>query len=267
MDVSLDRLVVDPGLQPRVGGLDPDHVRALEEAPASWPPLAAVQRDGRLVLVDGFHRLAAAQNLGLATVPVRVVDEPADGDLHVLAFALNAAHGRPLSLADRRAFAERLLRGRPEVSNMEVSRLAGLSPTTVAALRARLEEATAIRPTPERVGADGARYPAGAAYRPAGDLPDPGLGDLVGDAVGRLFTPAERREQRRVARYLERLAVALEDQDGRAGWASAAVAAEACRLVLGAERAAELGERLGWTARNVLDVAVALGYDDAESDA
>lgn len=92
---------------------------------------------------------------------------------------------------------------------------------------------------------------------------------MVGGAVGRLFTPAERRVQRRVAQYLLRLAVALEDQDGLEGWDTARdtarEAAESCRLVLGEERAAELGDRLGRTSGNVLDAAHALGYADEES--
>lgn len=106
--LKMDRILVDPALQPRVGGLDAAHIAALKENPEAWPPLVVVERGGYL-LVDGFHRYAAAQNVGLETVPVEVREMPADGDLHALAFALNAAHGRPLTLADRRGEAERLL--------------------------------------------------------------------------------------------------------------------------------------------------------------
>ncbi len=219
-ELDLNHIIIDPALQPRVSGIDPDHVRSLQEASESWPPLAVVRRGNASVLVDGYHRFAAAQNLGLATVPVRVVPSPADGDLHALAFALNAVHGRPLSLADRLAEAERLLSLQSEVSNMEVARRAGLSPTTVAAVRARLEDQAAIAPAAERIGADGTRYPAtpSTPQRPAGRLPDAGFGELVGGAVGRLFTSGERRQQRQIALYLRRLAVALEDQAELSGW-------------------------------------------------
>ncbi len=262
-DLPLDRIVVVPDLQPRVAGLDEAYVRALEDVAASWPPLVGVRQGNRCVLVDGRHRFAAAQNLDLATVPVRVLDPPADGDLHALAFALNAVHGRELTLDDRRAEAARLLRAHPDWADREIARRCGLAGNTVGAVRARLEQAAQIEQTETRVGRGGYPYAVGTnpKARPLGDLPDPGLGELVGGAVGRLFTSDERRRQRRIAQYLQRLAVALEDQDGLEGWATAA---EACRLVLGEERAAELGERLGWTSRNVLDVAVALGYDDAE---
>lgn len=266
-DLPLDRIVIVPDLQPRVAGLDEGHVRALEDAAGNWPPLVAVQQGTHYVLVDGLHRYAAAQNLGLANVPVRVVPPPADGDLHALAFALNVVHGRPLSLADRRAEAARLLSLQPEVSNMEVARRAGLSPTTVAAVRAQLEDQAAIAPASERIGADGTRYPAipSTPPRPAGRLPDPGLGELVGGAVGRLFTSAERRQQRQIAQYLRRLAVALEDQAELTDWEEPDDAASACRLVLGAEDAADLAERLGRACERVLAVADALGYGAEEA--
>ncbi|MDP9470032.1 MAG: ParB N-terminal domain-containing protein [Chloroflexota bacterium] len=267
--VRVEDITIDPTLQPRVEGIDPDHVRTLEASRETWPPLIVVALDGQHVLVDGFHRYAAAQNLGLDAVPVEIRTPPPDGDLKALAFALNAVHGRPLSLADRRAEAERLLREWPVVSNLEVSRRAGLAPTTIATIRARLEEAAAIEAAPERIGADGTRYPVSTArsLRAPGVLPDEGLGERLSGAVGRVFTSEERRQQRQVASYFKRLAVALEDGDDLPGWETAPDAAGACRLVLGEEEAADLGERLDRTSRNVLDVAVALGYADREDAA
>jgi len=265
--LDLTSIQVDPSLQPRVEGVDSAHVAVLQNAPNSWPPIAVVVRDGRFLLVDGFHRYAAAQNLGLAEIAADVLPLPADDDLHALAFALNAVHGRPLLLDDRRAFAARLLARQPDISNMEVSRRAGLSPTTVAGIRERLESRKEIDPAPERIGADGGRYPANpGGGRPAGELPAIGLGSSVGNAIGRLISPAERSQQRRLVQYLERLAVALEDQETLDGWDDAEDAANACALVLGEGRAHQLGDRLGWTARNVLDVANALGFVD-ENDA
>ena len=113
MTVKTDRILVDPALQPRTAGLDPDHIAALQECPDSWPPLVVVERGGYLLL-DGFHRFAAAQNLGLDSLSVEVREVPEDADLRALAFALNASHGRPLTLADRRAEAQRLLSAEPQ---------------------------------------------------------------------------------------------------------------------------------------------------------
>jgi len=259
----LDQLVVDPAVQPRVDGLDAAHVAALVEPPEkNWPPLVVVVRDRRYVLVDGFHRFAAAQNLGWPSVQVQVVAAPEDGDLYSLAFSLNAGHGKALSLKDRCVFAARLLRQHPEWADREIGRRCGLSQPTVARVRQELEQSAQIEQTDTRVGAGGYTYAASsrAPSRQRGTLPEPGLGEILGDAVGRLFTPAERAEQKRVARYLERLAVALEDQAQLKGWTTPKEIAKACREALGPEKTTALGQRLGATSRIILDVARALGY-------
>jgi len=258
LDLPLSRILVNPDFQPRLGGLDADHVRLLQECPGSWPALIVVGA-GRPQLVDGFHRLAAAQNLGLEKVSVEVVEMPQDGDLRALAFSLNRSHGRPLSLSDRRAEAERTLTSRPEVSNMEIARKTGLSPTTIAALRSRLEKAAAIPQTDQRVSRSGVAFTPTGPGRQRGELPQ-----SEETFTDRLFTSKERREQRRLAHYFSRLATSLEDGD-ELTWETGEDAAVACRLVLGDEEAAELGERLGPMARNVLDVAVALGYAESEA--
>jgi hypothetical protein len=256
-DLNIGRIIVDPVLQPRVGGLDTDHVAALQENPESWPPLLVVE-DGGYLLVDGFHRLAAAQNLGLESVRVELREVPDDGDLRALAFRLNAAHGRPLTLADRRAEAERRLHADPAVSNMEVARATALSPTTVAAIRAELEATAAIPATEQRVTRAGVAYTPPCPRQP-GDLPPDK------EPLGSLFSSKDRREQRRLVRYFERLATALDDGFSFDNWQSSTDGAEACQAVLGDEAAKQLGQDLGPAATNVLELAVALGYEDDES--
>ncbi len=251
--LRVDRIDVDPSIQPRTGGIDPDHVRALEESPESWGTLAVVQRAGSHVMVDGFHRLAAAQNLGREEVEVRILDDPKDGDLRALAFRLNAKHGRPLSLSDRRAEAARVLGAHAEWSDREIGRHCGLSQPTVARIREDLEASAQIERTETRVGRGGYTYT--APDRRTGELPSRGLGEALGDAVGQLVSRRGRIAQRKVARYLQRLAVALGDLWELDGWDTPEEAAEACRVVLGQEQAVELGASLGASAEHVLAVA------------
>lgn len=265
---KLQYIFADPGLQPRVDGLDLEHVRALEAVSEAWPPLKVVRQGERYLLVDGFHRFAAAQNLGLETVPVIVLDPPEDGDLHGLAFSLNAAHGRPLTLSDRRAFAARLLQAHTAWSDREIGRRAGLVQPTIAKIRGDLESKAQIEPAETRIGRDGRSYTASQASsnRPKDGLPEryetgPTLFEKLTDA----FTPADRRNQREIVRYLQRLVVALEDQEKLKAFETIAHAADACRAVLGNEAAKALAARLGWSARNIAKIAETLGDDpDAE---
>lgn len=258
MQLAVIQICVDLTLQPRIAGLDAAHVQELEGVSKNWPPLAVVAQGENYVLVDGFHRYAAAQNLGLDQVPVRVLDYPEDGDLHALAFALNAIHGRPLTLTDRRTYAVRLLRQHPEWSDREIGRRCGLTQPPVAKLREELEQAEEIAPTDTRVGRDGQVYKIRIqpTKRLLGNLPEPPGQGLMET----LFTPQERREQRRIAQYLERLSVALEDQQEFEAWKTSRDAAEACRKVFDEDRVAELAQTLGDYSANILDVARVLGY-------
>jgi hypothetical protein len=252
--IQCNRIEIDPLLQPRVDGIDLDHVHALEAVVAACPPLKVVRQGDGYLLVDGFHRFAAAQNLGLAEIDVEVLDTPADGDLHSLAFALNAAHGRPLTLSDRRAYAARLLHAHPDWSDREIGRRAGLVQPTVAKVRQELERENEIQPVTSRTGRDGRIYPS----NPRQSSPDAERPTLL-DAIVRIFTPAERTAQRTLTRYLQRIADALEQQDQLNAFETIDSAAEACRVVLGDAGAKELAGRLGWSSRNIVQIAEALG--------
>ena len=259
--IPVSQITVDPDLQPRVWGLNADHVKVLEQCGDAWPPLLVVRRDGHYVLVDGAHRFAAAQNLGLESVRVIELPAPDDGDLARLAFEANQQHGLPLTLADRRARAEKLLTQQPHVSNLEVARQVALAPTTVATIRQKLEDGATITPAPQRVGKGGTMYTVAApdSARTLGQLPPAELQSPFAVVAG-LFTSDERKAQRQTAGYLKRLAFALDDQYALHGWETAEDAAAACRTVLGDDAASELGERLGDASSNVFDVARALGY-------
>lgn len=254
--LPLTSIVEDDDNQPRLDPLDDRYIDALSQVPELWPPISVVDAgEGAFVLVDGFHRMEAARRAGLEQIDAVVLPLAADTELRDLAFDLNSKHGRPLSLSDRCAHAEHLLRRDPRLSDREVGRRAGVAAATAARVRRSLESDAQIEQSNERLGADGRTYTARAPQRPLGDLPDASLGEMLSDGVHRLFTPPERREMRKITSYLKRLAIALADQYEIDSWQRTDDIAHACTQTLGAVKARELAGELEPALLNVLDVS------------
>lgn len=161
VEVPVDSLC--PGYSPRIAGHDEQNVRILAELDRPWPPLLVHRPSNRVI--DGMHRLLAARRRGDRTVEVRLHDCD-DMEAFILAVRVNVSHGLPLSLADRKAAARRILESRPEWSDRRVAMVAGLSDKTVGGIRRE-------GPPPEdgrearRVGRDGRSRPVDAASRRA----------------------------------------------------------------------------------------------------
>ncbi|MFD6158084.1 transcriptional regulator [Nocardia sp. NPDC060256] len=142
---------ISPGNTPRVStGTKDDHVRLLTEAPTPLP--AIIVHRSTMRVIDGAHRLAAATELGHETIAVRFFDGSAD-DAFVLAVQANVAHGLPLSLAERKAAARRLVASHPQWSDRLIADITGLSHKTVGAQRQRSPGENAHLNS--RVGKDG----------------------------------------------------------------------------------------------------------------
>ncbi|MFJ2786651.1 MULTISPECIES: ParB/RepB/Spo0J family partition protein [unclassified Streptomyces] len=151
-DVPIDALkLVD---SPRVVGEVEVHIQALAESGEEFPPIVVDAATMRVI--DGAHRVRAAALRGLREIRARLY-EAAGEEAFVLAVLLNSRHGLPLTAADRRAAAKRIMTGSPGWSDRRIARLAGLSPTTVAALRRRSTVRNEQSDT--RVGADGRARP------------------------------------------------------------------------------------------------------------
>jgi hypothetical protein len=122
------------------------------------PPILVDRRT--MQVIDGMHRLMAASLKGQETVDVEFFDgSPADAFL--LAVEANVTHGLPLSLADRRAAAERIIALHPHMSDRGVGESAGLAARTVAVIRRR--SADAGSQLNARVGRDGKVRPLNGA--------------------------------------------------------------------------------------------------------
>jgi ParB-like chromosome segregation protein Spo0J len=152
------------GYAVRLAGEDPEHARVLAETDTPLPPILVHRQSMRVI--DGMHRLRAAQLSGRATIAVRFFDG-SENDAFVMAVRANVAHGLPLTLADRKAAAERILSCYPTWSNRAVAASAGLSAKTVSGLRG-----SGADETPRRLGLDGRVRPldTAAGRRVAGEI-------------------------------------------------------------------------------------------------
>jgi len=87
-------------------------------------------------VIDGMHRLKVAKLKGHESISVRFFDG-GEAEAFILAVKSNIAHGLPLSLADRKAAVERMIRSHPQWSARMIASIAGISPGTVAEIRRR----------------------------------------------------------------------------------------------------------------------------------
>lgn len=149
---------ITAGDTPRLNGVDPEHVHLLTKTGSTLPPILVERSTMRVI--DGMHRLRAAVARGQSTIEVEFFDG-SERAAFVRAVEANIAHGLPLSLADRRAAAERIIELYPEWSDRRVAASAGVSDKTVAAIRrSSTAESTQLS---ARVGRDGRARPLNGA--------------------------------------------------------------------------------------------------------
>ncbi|GAA1218163.1 ParB N-terminal domain-containing protein [Kitasatospora nipponensis] len=121
-----------PGESPRSEGPDAEHVARLAELDAPLPPILVERRTMRVI--DGIHRLMAAFWKGHEAIEVEFFDGTAE-EAFLRAVEANITHGLPLSRADRRAAATRIIVSHPQMSDRAIARAAGLGAKAVAAIR------------------------------------------------------------------------------------------------------------------------------------
>lgn len=135
---------------PRVEGIDRDHVARLAERIDELPPILVHRSTMRII--DGMHRLHATRMSGRTTIEVVYFDGSVP-DCFLAAVEANIRHGLPLTLADRRESAKKILASHPQWSDRAIAARVGLSGKTVGALR-RTSTDPAVR-SAVRVGLDG----------------------------------------------------------------------------------------------------------------
>jgi len=213
------------GESPRLSGSNRAYAEQLAETGAQLPPILIDRRSMRVI--DGMHRVLAATMRGQETIEVQFFDGSA-ADAFLRAVELNVRHGLPLSQADRRAAAARIIASHPQMSDRAVAQSAGLAARTVAAIRRRCAD-EGLQPS-VRVGKDGRARPMNRAQgrlRAAAVLaerPEASLRDVAQEAG---VSPGTVRD---VRKRLERGEEAVPGRDGTPRTAAA-----------GGERLAELG--------------------------
>lgn len=156
--VPLSCLVI--GDSPRRYGEDSRHARMLADLGDVLPPIIVHRATMRVI--DGMHRLRAAQLRGADQIEVRYFDGD-EASAFVLAVQQNITHGLPLTLADRKAAADRIIGLYPRWSDRYIASVTGLSGPTVATRRRRL---TGNNLQPDtRIGLDGRVRPVNSAQR------------------------------------------------------------------------------------------------------
>jgi ParB-like chromosome segregation protein Spo0J len=145
---------------PRIEGENPEHVQALAAAQNDLPPI--IVHNATMRVIDGVHRLRVAKLRGDEEIEARFFSG-SEEDAFVLAVKSNIAHGLPLSLADRKAAAVRIIVSHPQWSDRMIASVAGVAARTVAEIRKRYAEKSINGDV--RIGQDGRVRPINGAHR------------------------------------------------------------------------------------------------------
>lgn len=173
-------LALRPADSPRLNGEDRAHIARLAETETALPPILVDWRTMRVI--DGMHRLMAASLQGRETIDVMFFDG-SEADIFLRAVEENVAHGLPLSQADRRAAAERIVTSHSYMSDRAIGHSVGLAAKTVAVIRRSSSEGSPQ--SNARVGRDGRVRPldSGAGRRRAAEVmtqqPEASLRDVA----------------------------------------------------------------------------------------
>jgi hypothetical protein len=138
----LDDLVVDPAFQIRGGLLNKHVVKRYADAMYTgqlFPAILAMRVQGRLVLIDGFHRYAAAKECGrLHELEVEAIGDGTAAEARWRAFAANSQHGLPLKSREVREGFKAYIRAKQNVtpsgklkSYRDIARDLGVGHTTI----------------------------------------------------------------------------------------------------------------------------------------
>ena len=124
--ISLDDVVLRDDLDPRLGERDDDLIAQYADIFDALPPIE-INQDNELI--DGWHRIRAAERAGKTEIAYVVVETDDDDDLGDKMWAANVKHGVQYNQKQKRAFADRLKnRG---LANPKIAEIVAISGRTV----------------------------------------------------------------------------------------------------------------------------------------
>jgi len=125
MRVKIAELKVNHGVMIRKS-LDEDRIQEFTEIFDQLPPIKVFNVEGELLISDGFHRLAAAERLGLAEIEAEV-RKGSRQDAIMEAISVNAKHGKPLSSEEKAEAVKRLNRFSSGMTYKDLGLIVGFS--------------------------------------------------------------------------------------------------------------------------------------------
>ncbi len=159
MKLKLSDIKQHLDLQPREN-INQETVEAYANTFSQLPPVVVFRIDGKAgwYLADGWHRFAAARELGLAEI--EVINHMGTWDeAREYSFDANRKHGLALSLKDRKKGAGTKLILHTERSNSWIAEECGLSDVTINNIREGLESTSHIERLDTLVGKDSKQRP------------------------------------------------------------------------------------------------------------
>jgi ParB/RepB/Spo0J family partition protein len=144
-EMKLEALSMEPDAQARtaIRSASVEEYAEAMQSGAQFPPIEVMKVDGRMIIIDGWHRVMAASQLGLKTIECVVVDGSTIADAQWSAAAVNQTHGLRRTNADKARAVTLALSACPEATYEQIANHCGVSQSMVSAYFAAMQEVDA----------------------------------------------------------------------------------------------------------------------------
>ena len=141
-EMRLEDLRMEPDAQARTAirsASVEEYAEAMQDG-AAFPAIEVMMVDGRAIIIDGWHRVMAAAQLGLKTIECVVVEGSTIADAQWSAAAVNQSHGLRRTNADKARAVTLALAACPDATYQQIAQHCGVSQAMVSAYFAAMQE-------------------------------------------------------------------------------------------------------------------------------